>query len=186
MAEKGLCYKASYPSGARESSLCGPDKFTAESRAPRPFYENENSRLGSTLCLPVALIRIYFLVLVCAESLQWRPVLCDPTDCSLPGFYAHGILQARMLEWLAIPSSRGSSRLRDQTAISRLPHWQVGSLPRAPPRILFISLAREKKVILQVRIVIRRLLYLIYSGYPPELSWCVPEYYYYLLLLLLF
>ena len=35
--------------------------------------------------------------------------LCDPMDCSLPGFSVHGILQARILEQVSIPSSRGSS-----------------------------------------------------------------------------
>ena len=39
--------------------------------------------------------------------------LCDPMDCSPPGSSVHGILQARMLEWVAIPLSRGSSRPRD-------------------------------------------------------------------------
>ena len=87
--------------------------FTAGSRASCPFLENENSHLGSTLCLPITLIRIHFLVLVRAKSLQSRPTLCDPTDCSMPGSSVHGIVQARTLEWLAIPSSRGSSRLRD-------------------------------------------------------------------------
>ena len=38
-----------------------------------------------------------------------------PVDCSPPGSSAHRILQARILEWVAMPSSRGSSRLRDQT-----------------------------------------------------------------------
>ena len=37
------------------------------------------------------------------------PTLCDPVDCSLPGSSVHGILQARTLEWAAIPSSRGFS-----------------------------------------------------------------------------
>ena len=41
--------------------------------------------------------------------------LCDPMDCSSPGSFVHGILQARILEWVAIPFSRGSSRLRDKT-----------------------------------------------------------------------
>ena len=36
--------------------------------------------------------------------------LCDPMNCSLPGSSIHGILQARILEWVAMPSSRGSSR----------------------------------------------------------------------------
>ena len=39
--------------------------------------------------------------------------LCDPMDCSLPGSSVQGILQARTLEWVALPSSRGSSRPRD-------------------------------------------------------------------------
>ena len=38
--------------------------------------------------------------------------LCDPKDCSPPGSSVHGIFQARLLEWVAMPSSRGSSRLR--------------------------------------------------------------------------
>ena len=37
-----------------------------------------------------------------AKSLQSCPTLCDPMDCSLPGFSVHGILQARTLEWVAI------------------------------------------------------------------------------------
>ena len=50
-----------------------------------------------------------------AKSLHWCPALCDPMDCSPPGFSVHGILQARILEWIAMPSSRGSSGPRDQT-----------------------------------------------------------------------
>ena len=44
--------------------------------------------------------------------------LCDPVDCGPPGSSVHGILQARLLEWVAIPSSRGSSQPRDQTWVS--------------------------------------------------------------------
>ena len=46
--------------------------------------------------------------------------LCDPMDCSPPGSSVHGILQVRILEWLAIPFSRGSSWPRDQTQVSRI------------------------------------------------------------------
>ena len=49
---------------------------------------------------------------------QSCPTSCDPMDCSLPGSSVHGILQARMLEWVAIPFSRGSSWPRDWTWIS--------------------------------------------------------------------
>ena len=44
--------------------------------------------------------------------------LCDPVDCSLPGFSIHGILQARILEWVTISFSRGSSPPRDRTWVS--------------------------------------------------------------------
>ena len=44
--------------------------------------------------------------------------LCDPVDCGPPGSSVHGILQARILEWVAISFSRGSSRPRDQTLVS--------------------------------------------------------------------
>ena len=43
------------------------------------------------------------------ESLHSCPTACDPMDCSPPGSSVHGILQARRLEWVAMPSSRGSS-----------------------------------------------------------------------------
>ena len=47
-----------------------------------------------------------------------RVRLCDPMDCSLPGSSIHGILQARVLEWVAISFSRGSSQPRDRTQVS--------------------------------------------------------------------
>ena len=53
-----------------------------------------------------------------AKSLQSCLTLCDPIYCSPPGSSVHRILQARMLEWVAMPSFRGSSWLRDQTLVS--------------------------------------------------------------------
>ena len=49
---------------------------------------------------------------------QSCPTLCNPVDCSPPGSSVHGILQARILQWVAISFSRGSSQPRDQTQIS--------------------------------------------------------------------
>ena len=49
-----------------------------------------------------------------------RVQLCDPVDCSPPGSSIHGILQARILEWVAISFSRGSSWPRNQTHVSRI------------------------------------------------------------------
>ena len=54
------------------------------------------------------------------EVAQSYPTLCDPMDCNLPGSSIHGILQARVLEWVAISFSRGSSRTGDRTWVSRI------------------------------------------------------------------
>ena len=51
-------------------------------------------------------------------QLSQRAVESDSVDCSLPGLSVHGILQARILEWIAIPFSRGSSKPRDRTRVS--------------------------------------------------------------------
>ena len=60
--------------------------------------------------------------------------LCDPMGYGSPGSSVHRILQARILEWVAMSSSRGSSPSRDQTCVSLcLLHWQACSLPLAPP-----------------------------------------------------
>ena len=62
----------------------------------------------------------YSLGCVRAKSLQWCLTLCDPVDCSPPGSSVHGILQARILERVAMPSCRGSSRPKAQTPISSI------------------------------------------------------------------
>ena len=67
-----------------------------------------------------------------AKSLWLCLTLCNPMNCSPPGSSVHGILQARILEWVVMPS-RGSSRPRDRTHVSCLLGWQAGSLPLVPP-----------------------------------------------------
>ena len=54
---------------------------------------------------------------VCAQLLQSCLTLCSPMDCSPLGSSVHGILQARILEWVATPSFIGSSQPRDQTHV---------------------------------------------------------------------
>ena len=67
-------------------------------------------------------IYIYIYIYVCMLSLfSCVQLFCDAMDCSPPGSSVHGILQARILEWVAMPSSRGSSRPRDPTHISCIP-----------------------------------------------------------------
>ena len=58
-------------------------------------------------------------------------ILCDPMDYSPPGFSVHGILQARGLEWVALPSSRGSSPLTGSNPGCLI--WQADSLSSEPP-----------------------------------------------------
>ena len=53
-----------------------------------------------------------------SEVAQSCPTLCDPMDCSLSGSFVHGILQARIQEWVAISFSRGSSQPRDRIRVS--------------------------------------------------------------------
>ena len=65
------------------------------------------------------------------EVAQSCPILWDPVDCSPPGFSAHEILQARILEWVAISFSRGSSQPRDQTQVSQA--LQADALTSEPP-----------------------------------------------------
>ena len=60
---------------------------------------------------------MYCGVYVCVP-LQLCWTLFNPIGCSLPGSCVHGILQARILEWAAMPASRGSSQPRDRTIIS--------------------------------------------------------------------
>ena len=77
------------------------------------------SHRGSPLFLDVV-----FVVLVA----KLCPTLCDPMDCSPPASSVHGISQARILEWVAISFSRGSSQPRDQTHVSCIDslvlyHW---------------------------------------------------------------
>ena len=79
------------------------------------FWGWETALLTGVLRVHLALVRWLAHVRMPAKSLQSCLTLCDPKDCSPPGLSVHGILQARVLERLTLPSSRGSSRPRDQT-----------------------------------------------------------------------
>ena len=76
----------------------------------------------------------WFSICACMLSHFSRVRLCDPMDYNPPGSSVHGILKTRILEWVAMPSSRGSSRSRNWIHISfcLLP-WQVNSLPLELP-----------------------------------------------------
>ena len=82
-------------------------EVTPEFRETRSFTIEVTSGEKHYLCLP----RLFTLQTPlerceCVMSLQLCPTLCDPIDCSPPGFSVHRILQVRILEWVAMPSSR--------------------------------------------------------------------------------
>ena len=76
-----------------------------------------------------------YCMYTCAKSLQSCLTLCDPVYCRPPGSSVHEIIQARILERIAMPSSRGSSQPRSGSnlCLLHLLHWQVGFLPPVPP-----------------------------------------------------
>ena len=59
----------------------------------------------------------------CCCCLLVKSYLCNPVDCSQPGFSIHGIFQARILEWAAVSFSREPSPPRDQTCVSCIDRW---------------------------------------------------------------
>ena len=72
-----------------------------------------------------------------SEVAQSCPTLCYPVDCRPPGSSVHGILQARILEWVAISFSRGSSQSRDRTQVSRIAGRRFNlSATREAPKII--------------------------------------------------
>ena len=82
---------------------------------------------------------IYLTMCMNAKSLQLCPTLCDPMDCNLPGSSVHRILQARILEWVAMHSSRGSSQPMVELASPVGPALQEYSLPLSVFREMLIK-----------------------------------------------
>ena len=104
---------------------------------------------SSTKCVLIGVEFLYsipyhYCVCMCAQSCL---TLCDPMDCSPPGFFAHGIFQVRILEWIAISYFRGSSQPRDQTGISCISSLAGGFFTvhtTLPPILVLIQLAVTK------------------------------------------
>ena len=90
-------------------------------KAPEVHYLVSNPELWHSLCVASFANCCCLVTKLCLS-------FCDPVDCSSPCSSVHGISQARILEWVAMPSSRGSSRPRDRTHVSdigrqTLYHW---------------------------------------------------------------
>ena len=80
-------------------------------------------RFSNTPSHKISSIIVIEIKVCCAKLFQSCPTLCDPMDCSPPGSTIHAILQARILEWVAMPSSRGSSWPREQSCVASLLYY---------------------------------------------------------------
>ena len=99
---------------------------------------------------------LYLDFLEVSEVAQSCPTLCNPFDSSLPGSSLHGALQARILEWVAISFSRGSSRPRNQTRVFQIAGrcFNLWAIREAPVNKIKITLTwnEETSVLLTFRI----------------------------------
>ena len=86
------------------------------------------------ICSIVLTIVTILYAAAAAKSLQSCPTLCDPIDCSLPGFSIHGILQARTLEWVAISFSDAWKWKLKVKSLSRI--WLLATPCLQPTRLL--------------------------------------------------
>ena len=119
--EKGMATHSSVPAwrphGQRSLEGYSPwgckESDTTEQLSPRPSTHTRLNHLAIQKILHNIINKILH-----AKSLQSCLTLCDPRDCNPPGSSVHEIIQARILEWIVISSSGGSSRPRDQTLIS--------------------------------------------------------------------
>ena len=109
-------------------------KLTATAKNWQKNYLSYSNNSGKQITLAITLT-------VCVKFAQSCLTFCDSMDCSPPGSSVHEILQARILEWFAMPFSRGSSWPRDRTCISCvscigrqiLYHWRHRGSPRSHP-----------------------------------------------------
>ena len=101
-------------------------EFSSCDFLPVPSFPSLINKLDSLLCIHFTSVWQFCAVL----SLQSCLTLRDPMDCSPPGSSVHGILQARILEWVAMSSSKRSSPPRNRTHVScitnSLYHWVTG------------------------------------------------------------
>ena len=87
-------------------------------------------------------------LILCIKESEWVkvaqscPTLCDLMHCSLPGSPVHGILQARILEWIAFPFSRGSSQPRNRTQVSRMAD-SLWTEPPGKPKYTGVCVSRK-------------------------------------------
>ena len=116
---KDLC-KMSMALELRNPALILSGDSHQSSRIPSHACANHCSQKGTLCRLWSSSLKSSLLSYTPCVGLhaQLCPILCNPVDCSPPGSSVHRIFQARILEWVTISSSKGSSRHRDRTCDS--------------------------------------------------------------------
>ena len=122
-----LEFKSRTPNSDHKFQVLFSNRPRVKPRIYRCFFltRKPSSRWLSNLCLPL-LSQMFSVPVIelrqipsdqVSEVAQSCPILCDPMDYSLPCSSIRGILQARVLEWVAISFSRGSSQPRDRSQV---------------------------------------------------------------------
>ena len=100
-----------------------------ETNKEHPQFKKKKKKGGLDERIPQTQGSSSTLAWVSTQSHQSYQPLCDPIDCNLPGCSVHEILQAKILKWVAMPSSWGSSRSRGRICLSpESPALQADSL----------------------------------------------------------
>ena len=121
------CMKVKSESEVAQSCPTLSTPWTAAYQAPPSMgFSRQKYWSGVPLPPPYLILASPYISSVCAKLLQLCLTLSDPMDCSLAGSSVHGILQARTLEWVALLSSRGSSRPGMEPASLASPAPAVG------------------------------------------------------------
>ena len=117
-------------------------------------------------------------MLTCCLATKSCPALCDPMDCIPPGSSVHGILQARILVWVAIPFPRGSSQLKDLRQVSFTGRQIIYHCATRKPHVDYICIYciyiyicfhsnRYPNICISVSIYLSKLSYLSYASGEP-------------------
>ena len=104
-----------------------------------------------------------------AQLIQLCPTLCNCMDCSPPGSSVHGISQARILKWVAMPSSRGPSQPRDRTHVSCVFCIAGRFFTTEPPGKPLTDLSPVLKKVLHIQEMLSQ--YLLSQQDLPSISW---------------
>ena len=128
--------------------------FTKYPRSPSMLLQMANFILSYGW---IVFYYIYTFVLCCAQSCL---TLCDPLDYSPPGSSVHGILQARILGWVAMPFSRGSFQPRDRTGVSCAGEFFTSWATREAPIYTYICILYVLYIICMYKHI--HILYVLY------------------------